>query len=190
MLDISTILKIRELKEKGYKIKQIAEELGISRLTVYKYASMSDEEIQKLKAELMKREAEKYRPDTLKTIRTAMEENIKNRATLEYIKIHELGEWVYLNITPAAKKLGVKEKDIILEALRFYVNYKNKVENLEDKVRKYEIVIRKLLSLLTPAAEKHRKIQELKDLIIIHLQNNQLPPEEVYKKIFELMGVG
>ncbi|NCG68620.1 helix-turn-helix domain-containing protein, partial [Bacillus coagulans] len=38
-------MKIKQLKEQGFKIRRIARKLGISRTTVYKYLEKSPEEM-------------------------------------------------------------------------------------------------------------------------------------------------
>jgi transcriptional regulator with XRE-family HTH domain len=189
---IEDIEKMRELRKKGYTEDQIAKETGHSKTTIHKYLSLTDEEFRKLKAEMIKRKAKEKLPTTTATIRTAVEEGIKDRATLDYVKVLELGEWVRNNITPISEKLRIKEQDLIKIFMLFYVkNYDkiNKINKLEAELESYKNLVKKLLRFFVyPETLRSRKLEELKSILLMYLQNKMNPPNEIYQQILKLVG--
>jgi len=172
------ILKIQELKKKGYNYNQIANALGLTRQTVSKYCSMSQEEIDALIAKQEKAQAiRSHKPETI--IRNIVNKKIIDKSAKDLVKVLRLGNFVVKNLSRIAENLGVDEEELIKMSVLFYLQNRKRIKRLERENKILKFFVKTLIMINDNRFKKQYKIRELRNLITTLFSQKIVPPKEI-----------
>jgi len=211
--EIETIIS---LLKQGKKVQEIANMFGVSRYTIWrikkKYVPEEELEYKPKKEKKEKKKEESPIPpemipepeeqpsevpkklvrggkDAFTTILLSLSAQESNLARARITYLFDVGKHVVDNYERLAQDMGITVKELVDRAIEFYLDWRDYIEDLEDKYYKLRDLVKMLLIFLKPKLEHFARLNlALRTITSMHALNPVDPA--VIKEIIRLIFLG